>query len=76
VGRRSLVFSLLQLGGGVLVWLNGLGRWLLLQVFPGLNALLLLRQLPGLIPFVLPVSAGSESTALPFHLPPLEVEDR
>ena len=69
-GRRSLVFSLLLLGGGVLVWLNGeprsrlsqfggaigLGLWLLLQVFPGLNALLLLRPLPELIPFVLSVS--------------------
>ena len=69
-GQRSLVFSLLLLGGGVLVWLNGeprsrlsqfggaigLGLWLLLQVIPGLNALLLLRPLPGLIPFVLPVS--------------------
>jgi Ca2+-transporting ATPase len=69
-GRRSLVFSLLLLGGGVLVWLNGeprsrlsqfggaigLGLWLLLQAVPGLNALLLLRPLPGLIPFVLPVS--------------------
>jgi Ca2+-transporting ATPase len=69
-GRRSMVFTLLLLGGGVLVWLNGeprsrlsrfggaigLGLWLLLQAVPGLNALLLLRPLPGLIPFVLPVS--------------------
>jgi Ca2+-transporting ATPase len=69
-GQRSLVFSLLLLGGGVLVWLNGeprsrlsqfggaigLGLWLLLQVIPGLNALLLLRPLPGLIPYVLSVS--------------------
>jgi Ca2+-transporting ATPase len=69
-GRRSLVFTLLLLGGGVLVWLNGeprsllsqcggaigLGLWLLLQAIPGLNALLLLRPLPGLIPFVLVVS--------------------
>jgi Ca2+-transporting ATPase len=68
--QRSLVFTLLLLGGGVLVWLNGeprsrlsqfggaigLGLWLLLQSVPGLNALLLLRPLPGLIPFVLPIS--------------------
>ena len=68
--QRSLVFSLLLLGGGVLVWLNGeprsrlsqfggaigLGLWLLLQVIPGLNGVLLLRPLPGLIPYVLPVS--------------------
>ena len=70
VGRRSLVFSLLLLGGGVLVWLNGepssrlsqfggaigLGLWMLLQAIPGLNGVLLLRPLPGLIPYVLPVS--------------------
>ena len=69
-GRRSLVFSLLLLGGGVLVWLNGeprsrisqlggaigLGLWLLLQAIPALNRLLLLRPLPELIPFVLPAS--------------------
>ena len=69
-GRRSLVFSLLLLGGGVLVWLNGeprsrisqfggaigLGLWLLLQAIPPLNRLLLLRPLPELIPFVLPAS--------------------
>ncbi len=68
--QRSLVFSLLLLGGGVLVWLNGepssrlsqfggaigLGLWLLLQAIPGLNGVLLLRPLPGLIPYVLPVS--------------------
>jgi Ca2+-transporting ATPase len=68
--QRSLVFSLLLLGGGVLVWLNGeprsrlsqfggaigLGLWLLLQAIPGLNAVLLLRPLPGLIPYVLPLS--------------------
>ena len=68
--QRSLVFSLLLLGGGVLVLLNGepssrlsqfggaigLGLWLLLQVIPGLNGVLLLRPLPGLIPYVLPVS--------------------
>jgi Ca2+-transporting ATPase len=68
--QRSLVFSLLLLGGGVLVWLNGeprsrlsqfggaigLGLWLLLQTLPGLNALLLLRPQPGLIPIVLVLS--------------------
>jgi Ca2+-transporting ATPase len=83
--QRSLVFSLLLLGGGVLVWLNGeprsrlsqfggaigLGLWLLLQVIPGLNGVLLLRPLPGLIPYVLPVSlllmlvSGRFSTATP-----------
>ena len=99
--QRSLVFSLLLLGGGVLVWLNGeprsrlsqfggaigVGLWLLLQAIPGLNGLLMLRPLSGLIPFVLLLSllfvllapsrsAGAESTALPRHLPPLEVDDR
>ncbi|MGA1304376.1 MAG: hypothetical protein ACO3ZD_10085 [Cyanobium sp.] len=34
-GQRSLVFSLLLLGGGVLVWLNGLGLWLLLTAVIG-----------------------------------------
>lgn len=57
IDRRSLLFSLLLLGGGVLVWVNGeprsrisqlggavaLGLWLLLQVLPGLKTLLLLR---------------------------------
>ncbi|MEB3333174.1 MAG: cation transporting ATPase C-terminal domain-containing protein, partial [Synechococcaceae cyanobacterium] len=67
IDRRSLLFSLLLLGGGVLVWLNGeprsrisqlggaigLGLWLLLQLIPGLNALLLLQPLPALTPWVL-----------------------
>ena len=70
VDRRSLLFTLLLLGGGVLVWLNGesrsrisqlggalgLGLWLLLQVIPGLNALLLLRPLQALTPWVLLVA--------------------
>ena len=57
--RRSLVFALLLLGGGVLVWLNGeprqrltqlggaigLGLWLLLQAVPGLPSLLALTPL-------------------------------
>lgn len=60
VERRSLVFALLLLGGGVLVWLNGeprsrptqlggaigLGLWLVLQAIPGLPSLLLLAPLP------------------------------
>jgi P-type Ca2+ transporter type 2C len=72
IDRRTLLFTLLLLGGGVLVWVNGesrsqisqlggvigLGLWLLLQVIPGLNALLLLRPLPGLIPWVLLVTVG------------------
>ena len=59
VERRNLVFGLLLLGGGVLVWLNGdprhrltqlggaigLGLWLLLQAIPGLQSLLLLAPL-------------------------------
>ncbi len=59
VERRSLVFALLLLGGGVLVWLNGkprhrltqlggaigLGLGLLLQAIPGLPSLLLLVPL-------------------------------
>jgi P-type Ca2+ transporter type 2C len=63
IDRRTLLFSLLLLGGGVLVWCNGerrsrisqlggaigLGLWLLLQLIAGLNALLLLRPLPELI---------------------------
>ncbi|MCS5693958.1 HAD-IC family P-type ATPase [Cyanobium sp. FGCU-6] len=67
IERRSLLFTLLLLGGGVLVWLNGeprsrisqlggaigLGLWLLLQLIPGLNALLLLRPLQELTPWVL-----------------------
>ena len=67
IDRRSLLFSLLLLGGGLLVWLNGeprsrisqlggaigLGLWLLLQLIPGLNALLLLQPLPALTPWVL-----------------------
>lgn len=66
IDRRSLLFTLLLLGGGVLVWLNGearsrisqlggaigLGLWLLLQAIPGLNALLLLRPLQELTPWV------------------------
>ena len=73
IDRRSLVFSLLLLGGGVLVWLNGdsrsrlgplgaaigLALWLLLQLIPGLNGLLLLRPLPQLIPWVLLVALVS-----------------
>ena len=69
-GQRGLVLTLLLLGGGLLVWLNGEPRshlsqfggaigltlWLLLQLIPGLNAFLLLRPLPELIPFVLPLS--------------------
>jgi Ca2+-transporting ATPase len=72
IDRRSLLFTLLLLGGGVLVWLNGesrsrisqlggaigLGLWLLLQVIPGLNSLLLLRPLQELTPWVLLVALG------------------
>jgi len=72
IDRRSLLFTLLLLGGGVLVWLNGesrsrisqlggaigLGLWLLLQVIPGLNSLLLLRPLQALTPWVLLVALG------------------
>jgi Ca2+-transporting ATPase len=57
--RRSLVFSLLLLAGGGLVWLNGdprspitavgagigLGLWLLLLALPGLQQLLSLAPL-------------------------------
>ena len=57
IERRSLVFLLLLLGAGALVWLNGERRsrisrfggaiglvlWLLLQLIPGLNAALLLK---------------------------------
>jgi Ca2+-transporting ATPase len=70
VDRRSLLFTLLLLGGGVLVWLNGeprsrisqlggaigLGLWLLVQVIPGLNSLLLLRPLKEITPWVLLVA--------------------
>ncbi len=70
IDRRSLLFTLLLLGGGVLVWLNGeprsrisqlggaigLGLWLLLQVIPGLNSLLLLRPLQEFTPWVLLVA--------------------
>jgi Ca2+-transporting ATPase len=70
IDRRSLLFTLLLLGGGVLVWLNGesrsrvsqlgggiaLGLWLLLQVIPGLNTLLLLRPLRDITPWVLLVA--------------------
>ena len=59
IARRSLVFALLLLGGGALVWLNGeprhrltqlggaigLGLWLLLQAIPGLPSLLALAPL-------------------------------
>ena len=59
--RRSLVFALLLLGGGLLVWLNGdrrsritllggaigPGLLLLLQAIPGLTSLLLLQPLRG-----------------------------
>jgi Ca2+-transporting ATPase len=69
IDRRSLLFTLLLLGAGVLVWLHGeprsrlsqlgaaigLGLWLLLQGIPGLNALLQLRPLPQLLPLLLPV---------------------
>jgi Ca2+-transporting ATPase len=72
IDRRSLLFTLLLLGGGVLVWLNGesrsrisqlggaigLGLWLLLQVIPGLNSLLMLRPLQELTPWVLLVALG------------------
>jgi Ca2+-transporting ATPase len=70
IDRRSLLFTLLLLGGGVLVWLNGdsrsrisqvggalgLGLWLLLQVIPGLNSLLMLQPLQELTPWVLLVA--------------------
>jgi len=69
IDRRSLLFTLLLLGAGVLVWLHGeprsrlsqlgaaigLGLWLLLQAIPGLNALLQLRPLPQLLPLLLPL---------------------
>ncbi len=72
VDRRSLLFSLLLLGGGVLVWLNGeprsrisqlggaigLALWLLIQLIPGLNGVLLLRPLPGFAPWLLLGAAG------------------
>jgi len=64
--RRSLVFAALLIAGGALVWLNGdrrsaftrwggligIGLWLLIQLIPGLNALLRLMPvaawpLPG-----------------------------
>lgn len=67
IERRSLVFALLLIGGGVLVWLNGeprsritqlggaigLGLWLLLQLVPGLIALLLVAPLRGPAPWLL-----------------------
>ena len=67
IDRRSWLFSLLLLGAGGLVWVNGerrsrinqwggaigLGLWLLLQGIPGLNSLLLLRPLPQLTAWVL-----------------------
>jgi Ca2+-transporting ATPase len=59
--HRSLVFSLLLLAGGGLVWLNGaprtritrlgvamaVGLWLLVQAIPGLKSLLGLASLQG-----------------------------
>ncbi|MFM8605715.1 MAG: hypothetical protein ACKOBY_09370 [Cyanobium sp.] len=59
--RRSMVFSLLLLGGGALVWLNGtpgsrlplagaalgLGLWLLVLLLPGVRQLLSLAPLGG-----------------------------
>jgi len=60
--RRSWVFALLLLGGGLLVWWNGdrrsgltragsligAGLWLLLQLIPGANPLLGLAPAPAL----------------------------
>lgn len=72
--RRSLVFSLLLLAGGGLVWLNGdphsritaagagigLGLWLLLMAFPALQRVLQLAPLtPGLLLTLLPITAGA-----------------
>jgi P-type Ca2+ transporter type 2C len=70
--RRSLVFSLLLLAGGGLVWLNGdphsritaagagigLGLWLLLMAFPALQRVLQLAPLtPVLVLTLLPITA-------------------
>lgn len=72
--RRSLVFSLLLLAGGGLVWLNGdphsritaagagigLGLWLLLMAFPALQRVLQLAPLtPGQILSLLLTTAGA-----------------
>ncbi len=72
--RRSLVFSLLLLAGGGLVWLNGdphsritaagagigLGLWLLLMAFPALQRVLQLAPLaPGQILTLLLTTAGA-----------------
>ena len=70
--RRSLVFSLLLLAGGGLVWLNGdphsritaagagigLGLWLLLMAFPALQRVLQLAPMtPGLVLTLLLITA-------------------
>ncbi len=72
--RRSLVFSLLLLAGGGLVWLNGdphsritaagagigLGLWLLLMAFPALQRALQLAPLtPGLVLTLLLITAAA-----------------
>lgn len=72
--RRSLVFSLLLLAGGGLVWLNGdphsritaagagigLGLWLLLMAFPALQRVLQLAPLtPGLVLTLLLITAAA-----------------
>jgi Ca2+-transporting ATPase len=72
--RRSLVFSLLLLAGGGLVWLNGdprspvtaagtgigLGLWLLLLAVPAIRRLLELAPLtPALLLTLLPITAAA-----------------
>ncbi|MFM9110636.1 MAG: HAD-IC family P-type ATPase [Prochlorococcaceae cyanobacterium] len=78
IDRRTLLFTLLLLGGGALVWLNGeprsrisqlggaigLGLWLLLQVIPGLNRLLLLRPLQPHTPWGQHLGRGGERDAV------------